>query len=202
MTERLVLGSKNPGKLNEWIKFFSEFGIEVGSLSEFRPIPNPIEDFDTFIENARAKASWYAKLTGRLVFADDGGYEIDYLNGWPGVRSRRILAGGKEGTDKDLIKIVLERMKGVPIDKRTVRLTSAVALSDVNGNIIFEDITSSSGIIAEKAGPILIPGYPFRSIHFLPELGKTYAELSEKEITAHSHKRPVAKKLAKFLETL
>lgn len=200
MKEHLVIGSKNVAKVNEWRSFLHELGIEADDLSRFSSIPEPEETGETFIDNARIKASWYARFTNQLVFADDGGYEIDFLGGWPGTKSRRILPGEKEGTDQDLIEIVLEKMKGVPMEKRTVNLTSAAALSDPNGKIIFEDIAHSPGIISETQEQVLIPGYPFRTIHFLPELGKTYAELTEVELKAHSHKRPVAERLAKFLK--
>jgi len=197
--ERITIGSRNPGKVNEWMKFLREFDIEAFGLWRYSYIPKPDENAATFLENARIKASWYAKLTGSLVVADDGGYEIDYLDGWPGVKSRRILAGEAEGTDQELIDTVLEKMKGVLREKRTVSLTSAAALSDPDGKIIFEDIAHSFGYIAEKCGPVIIPGYPFRSIHHIPELNKTYAELTEEELKNRSHKRPVTEKLAKFL---
>ena len=202
VSKRIVIGSRNVGKIDEWEKYFLNFGIKTDGLEVFGRMPEPRENGKTFVENARIKASGYAKLINRFVFADDGGYEIDYLGGWPGVKSRRILPGGKEATDQELIDIVLERMKGLPYELRTVRLTSAAALSDPEGNIIFEEVASSPGIISEKPGPVLIPGYPFRTIHFLPDLNKTYAELTEEEMRAHSHKRPVAEKLARFLGTI
>lgn len=199
MKERLVIGSLNQAKINEWADFFREFGLEVEEKPHLENLPEPEETGLTFIENARLKAAGYAKLLCKYVFADDGGYEIDALGGLPGVKSRRILPGDREGTDQELIEYVLEKMRGIPYEKRTVRLTSATALSDPHGKIIFEETCSSPGIIAEKQGQILISGYPFRSIHFLPELGKTYAELTEEEHKKYSHKRPVAEKLAKFL---
>ena len=199
MIEHIIVGSKNVGKVEEWSRYFIEFGIETKNLSDFGELETPEETGSTFAENARIKASGYAKRIHEYVFADDGGYEIDFLDGWPGIRSRRIFPGEKEATDQELIDIVLERMKGVPREKRTVKLTSAAALSNPNGKIIFEDIAHSPGFITEKPGPVLIPGYPFRTIHFLPDLGKTYAELTPEELKAHSHKRPVAKKLAEFL---
>jgi XTP/dITP diphosphohydrolase len=197
--KRIVIGSKNVGKVEEWSRYFNEFGIETKSLSDFGEVKVPEETGSTFTDNARIKASGYAKQIHEYVFADDGGYEIDFLGGWPSVKSRRILPGEEEGTDQELIDIVLEKMKGVLKEKRTVKLTSAAALSDPDGKIIFEDIAHSPGFITKKPGPVLIPGYPFRTIHFLPDLGKTYAELTPEELKAHSHKRPVAKKLAEFL---
>jgi XTP/dITP diphosphohydrolase len=197
--ESILIGSKNVAKVAEWGRFFDELGIKVVLFPGFKDVPEPSEGGATFIDNARIKASSYAKLTGKHVFADDGGYEIEYLGGWPGVKSRRILPGEKDGTDQQLIDVVLEKMKGVPSEKRGVSLTSAAAFSDPSGKIIFETVASSKGFISEVQGPILIPGYPFRSIHYLPDLGKTYAELTEEELKAHSHKRPVAEKLAGFL---
>lgn len=198
MIEKLAIGSLNQAKINEWSVFISSV-VSIVSISELGHFTEPEETGKTFAENARIKARHYALLIGQYVFGEDGGYEIDYLGGLPGVKSRRILPGDKDGNDQDLIDYVLSRLKGVPKDKRTVRLSFAAAVSDPKGNIIFEDSNSSVGIVAEKQGPILIPGYPFRSIHYLPELGKTYAELTEDEHARYSHKRPVAERLVKFL---
>lgn len=196
--ERLVIGSTNPGKVKEWAGFLGEL-LPVVSISEIGNFPEPQETGTTFEENARIKARHYASLTGEYVFSEDGGYEVDALDGEPGVKSRRILPGGKDGTDAELIDYVLERLRGVPLEKRTVKLSFAAALSGPKGKIIFEEANSFQGYVTEKPGPILIPGYPFRSIHFIPELGKTYAELTEEEHARLSHKRPVARRLEKFL---
>jgi len=199
--KRLILGTNNPGKVEEWSKLIKEYlpGINVMSISEVGDYSDVEESGDTFAENARQKATHFAKLCGEYVFADDGGYEVDALDGKPGVKSRRILPGNKEGTDQQLIDYVLGKLKGIPKSKRTVSLTGAVALSDPNGNIIFEDKANFKGLVAEKQGQVLLPGYPFRSIHYLPELKKTYAELTVAEHKKLSHKRPIAKRLTEFL---
>jgi XTP/dITP diphosphohydrolase len=199
--KRLILGTNNPGKVEEWSKLFKEYipEMEIMSISEVGDYPEGEESGETFVENAQQKASHYAKLSGEFVFADDGGYEVDALGGKPGVRSRRILPGNKEGTDQELIDYVLGELRGVPKDKRTVSLSGAVAVSDPTGQIIFMDEVKFKGVVAEKPGPTLIPGYPFRAIHYLPEFGKTYAELTEEEHMKLSHKRPVAKRLSRFL---
>ncbi len=196
--ERLVIGSTNPGKIKEWSGFLKRI-VPVISIVDLGVFPEPKESGTTFIENARLKARHYALLTHEYVFSEDGGYEVDALGGLPGVRSRRILPGDKDGTDQELIDYILGKVKGLPPEKRGVKLSSASALSDPLGNIIFEDISSSVGIVAEKTGPILIPGYPFRSIHWLPQLGKTYAELTAEEHEKYSHKKPVAERITKFL---
>ena len=196
--ERLVFGTTNPAKLKEWSELL-ESVIPILEISGFGKLPKPKEDGESFAENAREKASHYAKLTGEYVISEDGGYEIDVLGGAPGVMSRRILPGGKDGTDQELIDFVLEKLKNVPLDKRTVKLTTSIALSDPEGNILFEEKASSKGIVSQKPGSVLIPGYPFRTIHYFPKLGKTYAELTRKERKKYSHKKRIARRLSKFL---
>ena len=196
--KRLVFGTTNPAKFKEWSELL-ESVIPILEISEFGELPKPKEGGKSFAENAREKASHYAKLTGEYVISEDGGYEIDALGGAPGVMSRRILPGGKDGTDQELIDFVLEKLKNVPLDKRTVKLTTSIALSDPKGNILFEEKASSKGIVSQKSGPVLIPGYPFRTIHYFPKLGKTYAELTRKERKKYSHKKRIARRLVKFL---
>ncbi len=196
--KRLVFGTTNPAKLKEWSELLEGI-IPLVGISEFGKLPKPKESGKTLKENAREKASHYAKLTGEYVISEDGGYEIDVLGGAPGVMSRRILPGGKDGTDQELIDFVLEKLKNVPLDKRTVKLTTSIALSDPKGNILFEEKASSKGIVSQKSGPVLIPGYPFRTIHYFPKLGKTYAELTRKERKKYSHKKRIARRLVKFL---
>lgn len=199
--KRLVIGSNNEAKINEWKKLLKG-KIPVVGLSKIGIFPEPHENGKTFAENAAIKASHYAKLTGEYVFSEDGGYQVDALGGAPGVKSRRILPGGKDGTDDDLINYVLDKLNGLPARKRKVKLSFAAAVSDPKGRIIFEGSNSFAGIVSKKSGPVRINGYPFRSIHFIPKLGKTYAELTEEEYLRYSHKRPVAERLAKFLEEL
>lgn len=196
--KRLVLGTTNPAKLKEWSELLEDI-IPLVGISGFGELPKPKESGETLAENAQEKASHYARLIREYVISEDGGYEIDALGGAPGVMSRRILPGGKDGTDQELINFVLEKLKNVPSDKRTVKLTTSIALSDPKGNILFEERASSKGIVSQKPGPVLIPGYPYRTIHFIPKLGKTYAELTEKEHKKYSHKKKIARRLAKFL---
>jgi len=195
--KRLVIGSTNPGKIKEWKLLLGKFPLV--SVKELGSFPEPEETGKTFAENARIKASHYARLTKEYVYSEDGGYEVEALGGLPGVKSRRILPGGKDGTDQQLIQFILKKLKGVPLKKRIVRLSFAAAVSDPKGNIIFEDSNSFLGTVSEKPGPVRIPGYPFRTIHLISELGKTYAELTEEEHEKYNHKKPVAKRLAKFL---
>ena len=91
---RLVLGTKNPGKIEEWSRIFREVWpqIEVRGVEELADIN---ETGTTFAENACLKANYYAILAGEYAMSEDGGYEVDALGGAPGVKSRRILPGDK-----------------------------------------------------------------------------------------------------------
>jgi XTP/dITP diphosphohydrolase len=195
--KRLVIGSTNPAKVKEWSKLIK--GVEVVGISELGSFPKPKEQGKTFEENAVLKAKHYARLTGEYVFSEDGGYEVDALGGAPGVKSRRILPGGKDGTDQELIDYVLKKLQGVALKKRMVKLSFAAAVSDPKGRIIFEGSNSFAGIVSKKPGPVRIDGYPFRSIHFIPKLGKTYAELTDDEHEIYNHKASVGRRLIKFL---
>ena len=195
---RLVLGTNNPAKVKEWKEFLDGI-VEVVGISDMGSFPEAKESGKTFEENARIKARHYAKLTREYVLSEDGGYEVNALNGAPGVKSRRILPGDKDGTDEELIEFVLTKLKSVPTEKRTVNLTTAVAIADPKGKIVYEDKESFKGIVSEKPGPVRIAGYPFRTIHFIPELGKTYAELTQREHMKFNHKRKIAERFKKFL---
>lgn len=191
---RIVIGTANPAKLTEWSSYFSPY-FQVRSLADYPKIPEVIESGKSFMENAVIKSTTYARALGEFVFSEDGGYEIDALGGAPGVRSKRILAHDQDGTDEQLINSVIEKLKGIPIDKRGVSLTSAVAISDPQGQIIFTDTSSSKGQVADHSSSVIIPGYPYRSIHYLPQAGKTYAELSPAEHELYNHKKPIALKI-------
>jgi XTP/dITP diphosphohydrolase len=193
--KKLVIGSKNKAKIAEWKKFL-EGSFEVITLDELSEGSDVEETGETFAENARLKASYYAKKLGEYVFAEDGGFEIDILGGAPGVHSRRILPGKKEASDEEIVEYVLEKLKGLPKEKRISRLKVAVAISDPKGNIIFEDSGAIEGyVLEERDGAPIIEGYPYRNLLFLPELSKTYAQASDEDHEKINHKRVIAEEI-------
>ena len=197
MIKGLVIGSTNPGKIKEWKLLLGKFPLV--SVEELGNFPEPQENGKTFSEIAKTKAKHYALLTKNFVLAEDGGFEIDFLDGAPGVKSRRILPGDKEGTDQELIDFVMEKLEGVPQSKRGAKLAVSVALADPQGNVIYEDKGEIRGEIPTKPSPVLEPGYPYRSILFIPDAGKYYVNLTPEEHKRFSHRAPIAKRLAKFL---
>ncbi len=195
--ERLVIGSTNPGKIKEW-KLLLE-GFPLVSIAELGNFPGPQENGKTFSIIAQAKARHYSLLVKDFVLAEDGGFEIDYLDGAPGIKSRRILPGGKDGTDQELIDFVMHKLEGVPLAKRGAKLVVSVALADPSGKIIFEDAGEIRGQIPLKPAVALEPGYPYRSVFYIPKIGKYYVDLSSAEHRKFNHRAPVAGRLTKFL---
>lgn len=196
--KKLVIGTSNPGKVKEW-KSFLKGKISVISVSEINNFKSPEENGDTFLENAIQKAKYYSKITNEYVLSEDGGFEVDFLGGLPGVKSRRILPGDKDGTDKQLIEYILKKLEGVPKEKRKARLVVHVVISDPKGKIIFQKKNKMEGIISEKSCSKLEEGYPYRSILYLPSLKKFYVELTHEEHNKYAHRKPIAEKIAKFL---
>lgn len=199
MIKKLVIGSKNPAKIEEWTKFLKD-SLEILTLKNFPKIEDIEETGDTFAENARLKASHYAKKLNEFVFAEDGGFEIDALGSLPGVHSRRILPGKKKASDEKVVEYVLVKLAGLPKEKRGAKLKVAVAIADPDGNIIFEDEGSIEGYVLEKkdSSPI-IPGYPYRNLLFIPELNKTYAQASDEDHQKINHKKIISEKVKEFL---
>lgn len=196
--KRLVIGTSNPGKVKEW-KFFLKGVIPVVSVSEIGNYKSSEENEKTFLDNAIQKAKYYSKLTNEYVLSEDGGFEVDYLGGLPGIKSRRILPGNKDGTDEELIDFILKKLKGVSKEKRKAKITVFVVVADPEGKIIFKENNFIEGIITTKPSKKIEPGYPYRSILFLPKLGKYFIELTEEEHRKYAHRRLIADRLNKFL---
>ncbi len=197
--KRLVIGSKNKAKLEEWGRFLGEF-VEIDPGSSLSGMTDPEESGETFLENAKIKASYYAKLTGEYVFAEDGGFEVEALGGRPGIRSRRIFGTEKEATDEELVDFILNSLKNS--SSRAARLTAAVAISDPEGNIIYTDENSVQGIVPETVEKVSTRGYPYRDLLYLKEIGKLYSKLSGQEHEKVNHKKQLAGKIKEFLRNV
>ena len=171
LEKNIVIASGNKGKIIEVQEILKEFNII--SINELGININVEEDKETFEENAIKKAETIAKkLNGRLCMADDSGIEIEYLSGFPGVRTKRW----HKGTDRERNLAILEKMKGVPKEKRKINFVTAIALSDGKNTICKKGILS--GYVAENIRGK--NGFGFDEIFEL-ENGKTLAELSNEE---------------------
>lgn len=158
-------------------------GIPVSSMKEAGIDVDIVEDGTTFEENAMIKAEAIAKLTEAIVLADDSGLEIDYLNKEPGIYSARYA-----GTDTSYeIKnnLLLQRLEGVPDEKRTARFVCAIAAVFPDGSKETVRGTIEGRIGYEIAGE---HGFGYDPIFYLPEYGCTTAELDPEKKNELSHR--------------
>ena len=176
---RLVLATKNPGKILEIKELLKDLPIEIVLSSAFDNIPDILEDGETFQDNAIHKAQVIAKATGEVSLADDSGLEVNALSGRPGVYSARFskdkVSSGKE-QDKINYKKVLSLLKSVQESERGARFKCVIALSDPLGKTEWvEGICNGSiGFAPEGTGgfgydPIFIPDGYKNSFAALPQ---------------------------------
>ena len=166
--KEIVIASGNKGKIKEAQEILE--GFKIVSMGELGIEIDVEEDQETFKENAIKKAETIAKqLDGKMCIADDSGIEIEYLDGFPGVFTKRW----HNGTDRERNLAIIEKLKGVPKEKRGIKFITAIALSDGKETIC--EIGNIDGFVAEEVRGE--NGFGFDEIFEL-ENGKTLAELS------------------------
>ena len=195
--KRLLIATSNPAKLAEYRLLLREFPLEAISLADVAINDHPEEDGATFKENALKKARFYFGRARMPTLADDGGLEIDALGGEPGVKSHRWI-GGAETSDAALVAEVIRRMERVEPSRRSARLCAAVALIYEVAGAPRETVTQAAmeGMIAERAWPRIRPGFPYRSVVYLPARGCYVAELGDEEEAKISQRRIAIAELA------
>lgn len=198
---KLLIATTNPGKLAEIRGFLSDIPLELVSLADLGIAEKVEETGTTFEENAILKASDYAKKSGLPTIADDGGLEIDALNGEPGVKSHRWIHGDREDEDEELIAYTLAKMKGLPHARRGAQLRAVLALALPDG-AVNTATAATRGIIPEKASPVKVAGFPYRSLLFIPEIGKFYNhnELTPDETDRYNHRKKALEILKPILK--
>lgn len=195
----LLVATTNQGKAKEIGDFFLESGISVLSLRDSKAVPSVEETGATFEDNAVLKAKAYQQIFDVPTVADDGGMEIDALNGEPGVKSRRWI--GREMTDWEMVDYTLERLKGVPKDKRTAKLRTVIAFFD--GADCFWDSDFIEGRIVEEYPQEVKAGYPFRSLFYIPRFGKLFKDLTPDEHKIINHRLKILERMKpKIIERL
>ena len=189
MKKDIVMASGNSGKIKEAQEILKEY--KIIPMKELGINIDVEEDKETFIENATKKAETIAKeLNDKMCLADDSGIEIGYLDGFPGVHTKRWL----NGTDRERNLAILDKLQGVPKDKRKIKFITAIALSDGNETIPVE--ASIDGYVAET--PRGENGFGFDEIFELED-GRTLAELSNEEKNEISARRKALEKLREKL---
>ncbi|WP_027355730.1 XTP/dITP diphosphatase [Desulfofundulus thermocisternus] len=180
---KLVLATRNPGKVRELSQLLSPLGYEVLSLEHFPGVPEVVEDGATFRDNAVKKATAVARHTGQLALADDSGLEVDYLGGAPGVHSARFAGEGHD--DRANNEKLLRLLAGVPPEKRTARFRCVVAVATPEGKVFTTEGTCE-GVIAEE--PRGEGGFGYDPLFYVPSCGKTFAELDPEVKNRISHR--------------
>lgn len=195
MERKIIFATGNQDKMKEIRMILENLGIPVSSMKEAGIDVDIVEDGTTFEENAMIKAEAIAKLTDAIVLADDSGLEIDYLNKEPGIYSARYA-----GTDTSYeIKnnLLLQRLEGVPDEKRTARFVCAIAAVFPDGSKETVRGTIEGRIGYEIAGE---HGFGYDSIFYLPEYGCTTAELEPEKKNELSHRGKALRLMREIIE--
>jgi len=199
---KLLFATTNPHKARELGQMLGPLGIEVQSLAEVSPrVPEPIEDADSFEGNARIKALAYSQALHMSCLADDSGLEVDALGGAPGVHSAYYAGVGSTREERDPAnneKLIADLKKLGEVD-RSARFVCALCLVDAQGQIVFETRGTFSGLISDEARGE--NGFGYDPHLFLPDVGKSSAELSSDEKNARSHRGAATRALIEWLRT-
>lgn len=190
----LVLATRNRGKVAELLELLGGLKIGISSLADYPDIPDVQEDGKTFLDNARKKARLVMRATGRWTLADDSGLVVDRLGGEPGVRSARYA--GRQGDHAANNRKLLSEMKGVPDDERCAAFVCAMILASPDGRE-WDVEGRLEGVIAR--GPAGSGGFGFDPLFYVPEEGKTVAELSMARKNEISHRGRALNKIREIL---
>ena len=193
--QRLLLATRNPGKVREIRALLSHLPLDIGSLQDLPDPPKMVEDGNTFAENARKKAETLFRFTGGMVLADDSGLEVDILQGEPGVFSARYA--GEGATDAGNNAKLLDKLTGVSMHKRTARFCCAIAVA-IPGSKIQVVEGYVRGLIAEE--PRGDQGFGYDPLFLVPAYDKTFAQLSPEIKNGISHRARALARAVMVLE--
>ncbi len=199
----IIVATGNPHKVEEIREILAVHGFRVLSLNDVgaEGIPEPEEDGDTFAQNARIKATQYARAINRMVLADDSGLSVDALGGAPGIFSARWSGLGvtREERDNANNKKLLEELASTPADRRTARFVCAMCLSAADGSVIAETVGEFHGSIGTNARGV--NGFGYDPLFVVDANGQTSAELTSQQKNDRSHRGAATRAMAKFLAT-
>jgi len=192
---KLLLATFNPGKIREYRLLLDGLGYQITTPGEEGLAKVVAESGTTYEQNARLKATAYAKLSKLMTLADDSGLEVDALGGQPGVNSARFA--GETATDAENVKLLLAKLKGVPWEQRAAHFKCVIALATPRGQceVYYGEC---HGLIAfEPKGE---NGFGYDPVFFLPGIGKTMAELPLDMKNQISHRARATRKVRPVLE--
>lgn len=181
--KKLIFATGNANKMKEIRMILGDLDYEILSMKEAGIDVDIVEDGKTFEENAIIKATAISKVANCLVLADDSGLEVDYMDKMPGIYSARWMG---EDTSYDIKnQAILDKLAGVPDEKRTARFVCAIAAAFPDGRVVTRRGTIEGIIGYAIQGE---NGFGYDPIFYLPEYGKTTAQLSPEEKNKISHR--------------
>jgi XTP/dITP diphosphohydrolase len=202
---RLLVATTNPDKLREISGLLGHLGMDILSLRDFAPVPEPDETGATFAENAAIKASYYDAAVAEpaalvqggplLTVAEDSGLVVDALDGEPGVRSARFLR--PDASYPERFAEVQRRLAARPLAPRTARFVCAVAVVSA-GRLVYETVGVVEGTIAPD--PLGSHGFGYDPIFYYPPYGQTLGQTTNEEKARVAHRGQAFRQLATWLE--
>jgi XTP/dITP diphosphohydrolase len=191
---RLLVATTNRDKIREIRSLLVGAPIEIFTLSDLPPVAEPEETGETFADNARLKARYYAAHAGMTAVAEDSGLVVDGLDGEPGVRSARFLR--PDASYPERFAAIFERLASHPERPRTARFVCALAVA-TGERIDFEAQGVVEGVIAEAAAGS--HGFGYDPIFYYPPYRATLADVGEAEKLAVAHRGKAFRALAAWL---
>lgn len=192
MMREVVLATKNRGKIEEFASLLKGMFQQIITLKDLDSLPDVVEDRNTFGENALKKARSISEFTQKPTLADDSGLEVEALGGRPGIFSSRYA--GESAGDKKNIRKLLRELSG--LRNRKGRFVCSLALVSPGGKEIVVEGACEGIIIDEPRGE---RGFGYDPVFFIPEMNKTFAELSLDEKNRISHRARAVKALIKLI---
>jgi len=190
---KLLIASNNRHKYRELAPSFQSIGIDCIMPVDLQlSLPQEVECYSTYQENARAKVEHFSQAPAEGVLGDDSGLEVKALNGLPGIHSARFAGTGRE---EDNRKYLLERMALYAYEQREARFICVLCLLWKGQTYFFEGTVE--GIILEKE--IGTNGFGYDPLFYIPSLGKTFSQITPEQKLAISHRGRALEKCIQFL---
>jgi len=190
---KLLLATSNPGKIREYRSLLGSYPMVT--LAEQGIAEVATEPGNSYEQNARLKALSASKLSQLITLADDSGLEVDALGGEPGIHSARFA--GKDASDADKVKILLAKLASIPWEKRAAHFKCVIAIVTSEGRLEL-CYGECHGIIAFEAKGE--NGFGYDPVFYLPEMGKTMAEVPMEIKNQISHRGQAARKARQILQ--
>jgi len=194
----LVVGTANRKKGRELAELFSPLGLELATLADFLNAIAVAEEGETFAANAVLKAARQARHLAQWVLADDSGLVVDALDGAPGVHSARY--SGPQANDQSNNRLLLDKLAGTPLQKRTARFVCRMALADPSGTVRAESEGTCRGRVL--FAPQGAGGFGYDPLFEIVEYHRTFGQLSPLVKECLSHRARAARGLIPAIRRL